>query len=53
MVIPFDRTFTDADKDPELFDRIVATELPGVLNRALDGYRRLMARGTFKLSIRG
>jgi phage/plasmid-associated DNA primase len=49
MVIPFDRIFTDMDKDPELFDRIVASELPGVLNRALDGYRRLVVRGTFKL----
>jgi putative DNA primase/helicase len=49
MVIPFDRTFTDNDKDPELFDRIVANELPGVLNRALEGYRRLMERGAFKL----
>jgi putative DNA primase/helicase len=49
MVIPFDRIFTAADKDPELFDRIVASELPGVLNRALEGYRRLMVRGGFKL----
>ena len=49
MVIPFDRIFTDMDKDPELFDRIVANELPGVLNRALEGYRRLLVRGAFKL----
>jgi putative DNA primase/helicase len=49
MVIPFDRTFTDIDKDPELFDRIVANELPGVLNRALEGYRRLVGRGGFKI----
>ena len=49
MVIPFDRIFTDKDKDPDLFDRIVANELPGVLNRALEGYRRLVVRGTFKL----
>ena len=49
MVIPFDRIFTDIDKDPELFDRIVANELPGVLNRALEGYRRLLVRGSFKL----
>jgi len=49
MVIPFDRIFTDMDKDSELFDRIVANELPGVLNRALEGYRRLLVRGTFKL----
>jgi P4 family phage/plasmid primase-like protien len=49
MVIPFDRIFTDADKDPELFDRILAAELPGVLNRALEGYRRFQIRGSFKL----
>jgi putative DNA primase/helicase len=50
MVIPFDRTFTAADKDPDLFERIWAKELPGVLNRAIEGYRRVVARGsTFKL----
>jgi putative DNA primase/helicase len=49
MVIPFDRTFTEMDKDPNLFDRIVAHELPGVLNRALEGYQRLQLRGDFKL----
>jgi hypothetical protein len=27
---------TEMDKDPDLFDRIVAHELPGVLNRALE-----------------
>jgi putative DNA primase/helicase len=51
MVIPFDRVFTDIDKDPDLFDRITATELPGVLNRALEGYRRLQIRGGFKLPL--
>jgi P4 family phage/plasmid primase-like protien len=51
MVIPFDRIFTDMDKDPDLFDRILATELPGVLNRALEGYRRLVVRGRFKLPV--
>jgi putative DNA primase/helicase len=49
MVIPFNRTFTDMDKDLDLFDRILANELPGVLNRALEGYRRLQIRGGFKL----
>jgi putative DNA primase/helicase len=51
MVIPFDRIFTEMDKDPELFDRILASELPGVLNRALEGYRRLVVRGSFKLPV--
>ena len=45
MVIPFNRRFTDRDRDPDLFERIWANELPGVLNRALRGYRRLLQRG--------
>ena len=45
MVIPFNRRFTDQDGDPDLFERIWANELPGVLNRALGGYRRLLERG--------
>lgn len=50
QVIPFDRTFTGDDKDATLFDRIWANELPGVLNRALRGYRQLLRRNsTFML----
>ncbi len=44
MVIPFDRKFTDKDRDRFIFDRIWETELPGVLNRALSGYRRVLRR---------
>jgi len=44
MVIPFDRRFTDEDRDTELFQRIWDKELPGVLNRALKGYKRLVER---------
>ncbi len=44
MVIPFDRTFTDTEKDPDLFERIWTQELSGVLNRALAGYKRLVER---------
>jgi hypothetical protein len=44
MVIPLDRTFTEEEKDPDLFDRIWEEELPGVLNQALAGYRRLLKR---------
>jgi putative DNA primase/helicase len=46
MVIPFDRTFTKDEKDPDLFDRIWDNELSGVLNRALRGHQRLLERGT-------
>jgi putative DNA primase/helicase len=44
MVIPFDRTFTSKDRDRFLFDRIWKNELPGVLNRFLAGYRRVLRR---------
>ena len=45
MVIPFGRRFTEDEKDLDLFSRIWAQELPGVLNRALAGYKRLIGRG--------
>ena len=44
MVIPFDRRFTGTDKDSNLFDRILANEMSGVLNQALAGYKRLVER---------
>jgi putative DNA primase/helicase len=46
MVLPFDRIFTEEEKDPDLFEGIWAQELPGVLNQALAGYKRLLERGT-------
>ena len=45
MVLPFERTFTEQEKDPDLFEDIWANELPGVLNQALRGYQRLLERG--------
>ena len=48
-IVPFDRSFVLGDDlDPTIFDRIWATELPGVLNRALRVLRRLRRRGWFK-----
>ena len=44
MVIPFDRRFTGKDKDSNLFERILANEMSGVLNQALAGYMRLVER---------
>jgi P4 family phage/plasmid primase-like protien len=50
MVLPFDRIFSDDEKDPDLFEGIWAEELSGILNQALAGYKRLLERGTkFKL----
>lgn len=47
QIIPFKRQFSDADGDPNLYKTIWATELPGVLNRALEGLVRLRQRGKF------
>ena len=50
MVVPFNRTFTSSDRDDQLFNRIWMRELPGMLNRALRGYQRLVNRDLqFKL----
>jgi P4 family phage/plasmid primase-like protien len=46
-IIPFDRIFTDADKDDRLFPAIWTDELPGVLNRAIEGLQRLRQRSGF------
>ena len=45
MVIPFERTFTPDEDDITRFDKIWASELPGVLNRAISGLQRIIARG--------
>ncbi|MEY9403255.1 putative DNA primase/helicase [Bradyrhizobium japonicum] len=45
MVIPFDRTFTDEEKDDELFKNIWSGEMSGVLNRAIKGLQRVLSRG--------
>lgn len=49
MVVDFNRTFTEADKDKNLYDKIVnqQKELPGILNQCLYGLQRLRARGSF------
>ena len=46
-IIPFDHTFTKADQDDTLFPYIWNQEMPGVLNRAIEGLQRLRRRGGF------
>jgi P4 family phage/plasmid primase-like protien len=46
-VIPFRRRFPEKMQDKELPDKIIAKEMSGVLNRALEGLKRLRARGYF------
>jgi putative DNA primase/helicase len=45
MVVPFGRTFAEAEQDRTLFQRIWADEMGGILNRALAGLGRVIARG--------
>ncbi len=50
MLIPFNAHFPkdDPDTDVHLFDRIIASELSGVLNHFLKGISRLFGRGCWK-----
>ena len=45
MVIKCVRSFTEAEQDKTLFDRIWASELPGILNRALLGWHQFVING--------
>ena len=45
MVVPFERRFTGKAIDRSLFDDIWAAELPGILNMALEGLKRVIERG--------
>jgi phage/plasmid-associated DNA primase len=47
-VIPFRRIFIDGkDMKRGLFKRIWETEMPGILNRSIEGLQRLRARGNY------
>ena len=54
LVVPFTRGFgyDDGDNDStvnlNIADEIIKTELPGILNKALEGLKRLKQRGYFK-----
>jgi putative DNA primase/helicase len=50
-VVPFNRIFKEKEIDRHLFERIGAKELPGVLNRALEGWKRLQCQGHFTKSV--
>jgi putative DNA primase/helicase len=49
QIIPMTRRFTAKERDPALFDRIWATEFPGIAAKAVRGWMRLQRRGKFKL----
>ena len=47
LIIPFNVTITEEDKDVELPQKIIASELSGVLNWMLEGLRRLLKEKKF------
>jgi len=47
LIIPFTQTITAEEKDPDLARKIIASELPGVLNWVLEGMRRLQSARKF------
>lgn len=47
LIIPFNVTIPDHEQDTQLANKIIAAELPGVLNWVLAGLRRLLSQGHF------
>jgi P4 family phage/plasmid primase-like protien len=45
LVFKFARSFQGSEEDTSLFPKIWATELPGILNRALKGWQSFVANG--------
>lgn len=50
-IVPFSVTVPARERDPLLADTIIAEELSGVLNWALDGLLRLQHRGGFEVAL--
>lgn len=48
-VIPFNRTFTGAEVDPDIDQRILATELPALVSWLIQGAQRALERGSYAL----
>jgi len=47
IIIHFENTVTDEKKDPELAKKIIADEMPGILNWVLKGLGRIMKQRDF------
>jgi putative DNA primase/helicase len=47
LIIPFDVTINEAEKDPQLAQKIIDSELSGVFNWVLEGLNRLLEQKRF------
>jgi len=50
LIIPFEVTIPEEEQDSSLAQKIIDSELPGVLNRVLEGLRRLLRQRGFTTS---
>ncbi|MBF2707444.1 DNA primase family protein [Flavobacterium soyangense] len=50
IILPFNETISDKEKDINLASKIIANELPGVFNMVIDGMKRLRQQGNFTKS---
>lgn len=50
IILPFDVTIPEEERDPELANKIIQNELPGVFNWLLVGLERITKNGKFTLS---
>lgn len=48
IILPFNKTYLEDQIDLDLSDKLIATEIPGVMNWAIEGLERLLARGKFE-----
>lgn len=47
LIVPFSVTIPESEQDPELADKIIRSELPGIFNWVLDGLERLLENRRF------
>lgn len=47
LIVEFDQTISEEEKDPELANKIIASELPAVLNWMIEGAKRLQQNKRF------
>ena len=47
QIVSFNRSFTKEEVDPNLAEKIIKDELPGILNWAIEGYQYLVRRRRF------
>ncbi len=50
LIIPFEVTISEDKQDKQLANKIIKSELSGVLNRVLEGLKRILKQRTFTLS---